>query len=144
MLVVEINHSKALVWNNLINNAFFEFVWMHPFSLQLWYIMTSSTAVCADCDANNPQWASINRGVYICDECNSIHRQLGRLVSHVILVYLQYLIYLDQTSVQVIMATLTAFYGAIFNQSWRESVLGTYITWTVIEQEWPINSRKSI
>ncbi|VDO13916.1 unnamed protein product [Rodentolepis nana] len=44
--------------------------------------MESATAVCADCDARNPQWASINRGVFICDECNSIHRQLGRHVSH--------------------------------------------------------------
>nr|CDS25953.1 ARF GTPase activating protein GIT2 [Hymenolepis microstoma] len=44
--------------------------------------MESTTAVCADCDAKNPQWASINRGVFICDECNSIHRQLGRHVSH--------------------------------------------------------------
>ncbi|KAM3188237.1 hypothetical protein ACTXT7_000735 [Hymenolepis weldensis] len=44
--------------------------------------MESATAVCADCDAKNPQWASINRGVFICDECNSIHRQLGRHVSH--------------------------------------------------------------
>ncbi|KAH9283291.1 ARF GTPase-activating protein GIT2 [Echinococcus granulosus] len=44
--------------------------------------MDSATAVCADCDAKNPQWASINRGVFICDECNAIHRQLGRHTKH--------------------------------------------------------------
>lgn len=28
-------------------------------------------------------WASVNRGVLICDECVSVHRSLGRHVSHV-------------------------------------------------------------
>ncbi|KAL0965663.1 hypothetical protein UPYG_G00284140 [Umbra pygmaea] len=39
--------------------------------------------VCADCSAPGPCWASVNRGVLICDECCSIHRGLGRHCSQV-------------------------------------------------------------
>ncbi|CAL1537699.1 unnamed protein product [Lymnaea stagnalis] len=39
--------------------------------------------VCADCSAPEPTWASINRGVLICDECCSVHRSLGRHISQV-------------------------------------------------------------
>ncbi|XP_066506925.1 ARF GTPase-activating protein GIT2b isoform X2 [Hoplias malabaricus] len=39
--------------------------------------------ICADCSALEPRWASINRGVLICDECCSIHRGLGRHSSQV-------------------------------------------------------------
>ncbi|BFZ18839.1 hypothetical protein BsWGS_21878 [Bradybaena similaris] len=39
--------------------------------------------VCADCSAPDPTWASINRGVLICDECCSVHRSLGRHISQV-------------------------------------------------------------
>ncbi|XP_076159234.1 ARF GTPase-activating protein GIT2b isoform X1 [Alosa pseudoharengus] len=39
--------------------------------------------VCADCSAPGPTWASVNRGVLICDECCSIHRGLGRHSSQV-------------------------------------------------------------
>ncbi|KAM9117959.1 LOW QUALITY PROTEIN: ARF GTPase-activating protein GIT1 [Pangshura tecta] len=39
------------------------------------------TEVCADCGAPDPGWASINRGVLICDECCSVHRSLGRHIS---------------------------------------------------------------
>ena len=31
----------------------------------------------------DPQWASINRGVLICNECCSVHRSLGRHISQV-------------------------------------------------------------
>jgi len=33
--------------------------------------------VCADCNAEGPQWASINFGVTLCIECSGIHRSLG-------------------------------------------------------------------
>uniref|UniRef100_A0A3Q3WSR0 Arf-GAP domain-containing protein n=1 Tax=Mola mola TaxID=94237 RepID=A0A3Q3WSR0_MOLML len=42
-----------------------------------------SREVCADCSATEPRWASVNRGVLICDECCSIHRGLGRHSSQV-------------------------------------------------------------
>ncbi|XP_021371051.1 ARF GTPase-activating protein GIT2-like isoform X2 [Mizuhopecten yessoensis] len=43
----------------------------------------SVTEVCADCSASDPTWASINRGIFICDECCSVHRSLGRHISQV-------------------------------------------------------------
>lgn len=43
----------------------------------------TGTDICADCSAPNPDWASINRGVLICDECCSVHRSLGRHISQV-------------------------------------------------------------
>ncbi|KAM3938099.1 ARF GTPase-activating protein GIT2 isoform 3-T3 [Leptodactylus fuscus] len=42
-----------------------------------------SLEVCADCSVQDPRWASINRGVLICDECCSVHRSLGRHISQV-------------------------------------------------------------
>ncbi|XP_061417293.1 ARF GTPase-activating protein GIT2-like isoform X1 [Lethenteron reissneri] len=39
--------------------------------------------VCADCSTSDPGWASINRGVLVCDECCSVHRSLGRHISQV-------------------------------------------------------------
>ncbi|XP_034402100.1 ARF GTPase-activating protein GIT2-like isoform X1 [Cyclopterus lumpus] len=42
-----------------------------------------SREVCADCSAAEPRWASVNRGVLVCDECCSIHRGLGRHSSQV-------------------------------------------------------------
>ncbi|KAM6930415.1 ARF GTPase-activating protein GIT2a isoform 4-T4 [Xenentodon cancila] len=39
--------------------------------------------VCADCNVPEPRWASVNRGVLICDECCSVHRSLGRHSSQV-------------------------------------------------------------
>ncbi|CAL8248513.1 unnamed protein product [Merluccius merluccius] len=42
-----------------------------------------NTDVCADCSVPDPRWASVNRGVLICDECCSVHRSLGRHSSQV-------------------------------------------------------------
>ncbi|XP_040299529.1 ARF GTPase-activating protein GIT2 isoform X26 [Leopardus geoffroyi] len=42
-----------------------------------------SSEVCADCSGPDPSWASVNRGTFICDECCSVHRSLGRHVSQV-------------------------------------------------------------
>ncbi|XP_069788844.1 ARF GTPase-activating protein GIT2a isoform X4 [Narcine bancroftii] len=42
-----------------------------------------SNDICADCSVSDPRWASINRGVLICDDCCSIHRSLGRHISQV-------------------------------------------------------------
>ncbi|XP_031712308.1 ARF GTPase-activating protein GIT2a isoform X2 [Anarrhichthys ocellatus] len=42
-----------------------------------------NTELCADCNVPEPRWASVNRGVLICDECCSVHRSLGRHSSQV-------------------------------------------------------------
>uniref|UniRef100_A0A672JP22 G protein-coupled receptor kinase interacting ArfGAP 2a n=1 Tax=Salarias fasciatus TaxID=181472 RepID=A0A672JP22_SALFA len=42
-----------------------------------------NTEVCADCSVPEPRWASVNRGVLVCDECCSVHRSLGRHSSQV-------------------------------------------------------------
>ena len=56
-------------------------------------VIAVSTTVCVcsvEChgweyvyNSADPQWVSINRGVLICNECCSVHRSLGRYVSHV-------------------------------------------------------------
>ncbi|XP_018571425.1 centaurin-gamma-1A isoform X2 [Anoplophora glabripennis] len=38
---------------------------------------------CVDCDAANPDWASLNLGVLMCIECSGIHRNLGSHISRV-------------------------------------------------------------
>ncbi|XP_017508188.1 ARF GTPase-activating protein GIT2 isoform X2 [Manis javanica] len=42
-----------------------------------------SSELCADCSGPDPSWASVNRGTFICDECCSVHRSLGRHISQV-------------------------------------------------------------
>ncbi|XP_015919016.1 centaurin-gamma-1A isoform X3 [Parasteatoda tepidariorum] len=38
---------------------------------------------CVDCDAPNPDWASLNIGALMCIECSGIHRNLGSHISRV-------------------------------------------------------------
>ncbi|XP_050437119.1 ARF GTPase-activating protein GIT2 isoform X2 [Adelges cooleyi] len=39
--------------------------------------------VCADCSAPDPSWVIVNRGLFVCNECCSVHRSLGRHISQI-------------------------------------------------------------
>ncbi|CAG2108265.1 unnamed protein product, partial [Medioppia subpectinata] len=39
--------------------------------------------ICADCDHESPEWASITLGVFLCTQCASIHRKIGIHVSRI-------------------------------------------------------------
>ncbi|XP_031494317.1 ADP-ribosylation factor GTPase-activating protein AGD2-like isoform X2 [Nymphaea colorata] len=39
--------------------------------------------VCAECDAPEPDWASLNLGILLCIECSGVHRNLGVHISKV-------------------------------------------------------------
>ncbi|XP_073947473.1 arf-GAP with dual PH domain-containing protein 1-like isoform X2 [Choristoneura fumiferana] len=43
----------------------------------------SGNNVCADCGADDPDWASYNLGIFICMRCASIHRGMGAHISQV-------------------------------------------------------------
>ncbi|GLV34216.1 G protein-coupled receptor kinase interacting ArfGAP [Carabus blaptoides fortunei] len=43
----------------------------------------NNTEICADCGTPEPSWASVNRGIFLCAECCSIHRSFGRHISQV-------------------------------------------------------------
>lgn len=40
-------------------------------------------AECADCDATEPTWVSLNYGVVICHQCSGVHRKIGAHISKV-------------------------------------------------------------
>ncbi|KAL3041731.1 hypothetical protein OYC64_019834 [Pagothenia borchgrevinki] len=75
-----------------------------------------SREVCADCSAPEPRWASVNRGVLICDECCSIHRGLGRHSSQV-----RHLTHSPWPSSQLQM--VQTLYGNGANSIWEHSLL---------------------
>jgi len=51
--------------------------------LQLLYNINPRNKFCADCGAEDPEWAVINLGILICIECGGVHRSLGSRISKV-------------------------------------------------------------
>ncbi|XP_070689181.1 ARF GTPase-activating protein GIT2a isoform X1 [Pempheris klunzingeri] len=75
-----------------------------------------NTELCADCSVPEPRWASVNRGVLICDECCSVHRSLGRHSSQV-----RHLTHTPWPSTQLQMVQMLYSNGA--NSIWEHSLL---------------------
>eukprot|EP01117_Protostelium_nocturnum_P006686 TRINITY_DN2408_c0_g1_i4.p1 TRINITY_DN2408_c0_g1~~TRINITY_DN2408_c0_g1_i4.p1 ORF type:complete len:653 (-),score=236.18 TRINITY_DN2408_c0_g1_i4:38-1996(-) len=46
-------------------------------------LMDPSNKSCADCDASDPDWASLNLGILMCIECSGVHRSMGVHISKV-------------------------------------------------------------
>ena len=38
---------------------------------------------CAECDAKDPDWISLNLGIVMCMECSGVHRAMGVHISKV-------------------------------------------------------------
>uniref|UniRef100_A0A8C4XF60 G protein-coupled receptor kinase interacting ArfGAP 2a n=1 Tax=Erpetoichthys calabaricus TaxID=27687 RepID=A0A8C4XF60_ERPCA len=71
---------------------------------------------CAYCSFSNPHWASVNRGVLLCDDCCSVHRSLGRHSSQV-----RHLTHTAWPSAQLQMVQTLYSNGA--NSIWEHSLL---------------------
>ncbi|XP_051538971.1 arf-GAP with GTPase, ANK repeat and PH domain-containing protein 3-like isoform X2 [Myxocyprinus asiaticus] len=72
---------------------------------------------CADCDAPNPDWASLNLGALICIECSGMHRNLGTHLSRV------RSLDLDDWPVELSMV-MTAIGNAMANSVWEGCMEG--------------------
>ncbi|NWR66470.1 AGAP3 protein, partial [Bucorvus abyssinicus] len=72
---------------------------------------------CVDCDAPNPDWASLNLGSLMCIECSGIHRNLGTHLSRV------RSLDLDDWPSELLMV-MTAIGNALANAIWEGAVEG--------------------
>lgn len=72
---------------------------------------------CVDCDAPNPDWASLNLGSLMCIECSGIHRNLGTHLSRV------RSLDLDDWPGELIVV-MTAIGNALANAVWEGAVEG--------------------
>ncbi|XP_014863684.1 PREDICTED: arf-GAP with GTPase, ANK repeat and PH domain-containing protein 3 isoform X2 [Poecilia mexicana] len=72
---------------------------------------------CVDCDAPNPDWASLNLGALMCIECSGMHRNLGTHLSRV------RSLDLDDWPVELSMV-MTAIGNAMANSVWEGCLEG--------------------
>ncbi|KAM9844559.1 arfGAP with GTPase domain, ankyrin repeat and PH domain 3 isoform 1-T1 [Aulostomus maculatus] len=72
---------------------------------------------CVDCDAANPDWASLNLGALMCIECSGIHRNLGTHLSRV------RSLDLDDWPVELSMV-MTAIGNSMANSVWEGALEG--------------------
>ncbi|KAL9847926.1 arf-GAP with GTPase, ANK repeat and PH domain-containing protein 1 isoform 2-T2 [Geothlypis trichas] len=74
-------------------------------------------AQCVDCEAQNPDWASLNLGALICIECSGIHRNLGTHLSRV------RSLDLDDWPIELI-KVMSAIGNELANSVWEENSQG--------------------
>uniref|UniRef100_A0A8C3M1J8 Arf-GAP with GTPase, ANK repeat and PH domain-containing protein 1 n=1 Tax=Chrysolophus pictus TaxID=9089 RepID=A0A8C3M1J8_CHRPC len=72
---------------------------------------------CVDCEAQNPDWASLNLGALICIECSGIHRNLGTHLSRV------RSLDLDDWPIELI-KVMSSIGNELANSVWEESSQG--------------------
>ncbi|NXI78385.1 AGAP1 protein, partial [Rhipidura dahli] len=72
---------------------------------------------CVDCEAHNPDWASLNLGALICIECSGIHRNLGTHLSRV------RSLDLDDWPIELI-KVMSAIGNELANSVWEENSQG--------------------
>ncbi|XP_039411421.1 LOW QUALITY PROTEIN: arf-GAP with GTPase, ANK repeat and PH domain-containing protein 1 [Corvus cornix cornix] len=72
---------------------------------------------CVDCEAQNPDWASLNLGALICIECSGIHRNLGANLSRV------RSLDLDDWPIELI-KVMSAIGNELANSVWEENSQG--------------------
>ncbi|XP_037253755.1 arf-GAP with GTPase, ANK repeat and PH domain-containing protein 1 isoform X7 [Falco rusticolus] len=72
---------------------------------------------CVDCEAQNPDWASLNLGALICIECSGIHRNLGTHLSRV------RSLDLDDWPIELI-KVMTSIGNELANSVWEENSQG--------------------
>ncbi|XP_066501445.1 arf-GAP with Rho-GAP domain, ANK repeat and PH domain-containing protein 1 isoform X2 [Hoplias malabaricus] len=63
------------VWLNVLNEVIRSALSCSEVALRLW--ASPWNKVCADCGSSNPEWASINLLVVICESCAGVHRSMG-------------------------------------------------------------------
>lgn len=74
-------------------------------------------SLCIDCEAPNPDWASLNLGALMCIECSGIHRHLGAHLSRV------RSLDLDDWPPELL-AVMTAMGNALANSVWEGALDG--------------------
>uniref|UniRef100_A0A670KP84 Arf-GAP with GTPase, ANK repeat and PH domain-containing protein 3 n=1 Tax=Podarcis muralis TaxID=64176 RepID=A0A670KP84_PODMU len=88
----------------------------HSDALALQSIRTvRGNSFCVDCDAPNPDWASLNLGALICIECSGIHRNLGTHLSRV------RSLDLDDWPLELVMV-MTAIGNTLANSVWEGAI----------------------
>uniref|UniRef100_A0A8C5P6W5 ArfGAP with RhoGAP domain, ankyrin repeat and PH domain 2 n=1 Tax=Leptobrachium leishanense TaxID=445787 RepID=A0A8C5P6W5_9ANUR len=68
-------------WMEAVRQSIAETLADYEVAEKIWF--NESNRSCADCNAPNPDWASINLGVVICKNCAGHHRVLGSNISKV-------------------------------------------------------------
>ncbi|XP_068803874.1 arf-GAP with GTPase, ANK repeat and PH domain-containing protein 1 isoform X9 [Struthio camelus] len=78
---------------------------------------TRGNSHCVDCEAQNPDWASLNLGALMCIECSGIHRNLGTHLSRV------RSLDLDDWPIELI-KVMSSIGNELANSVWEESSQG--------------------